>query len=139
MRSPRQKSTNLGLFIVECNRQNSAKIAKWSWQNPLSILLLSHLPCVNIQELPLLFMSKKERPEGRSLQPKFPLLVVAYSSVRSTISASGAFFITEAIPLFMLTLLAYIWLMPMICPLVAVKLKKGLPLVDSFLTKRLSS
>ena len=37
----------------------------------------------------------------------------AYSSVRSTIGASGAFFITEAIPFFMFTWLAYIWLEPM--------------------------
>ena len=38
----------------------------------------------------------------------------SYYSVRSTTSASGAFFCTEAIPFFMFTLFAYIWLEPMI-------------------------
>jgi len=46
-----------------------------------------------------------------------------YFSVKSTISASGAFFCTEAMPFFMLVSLAYIWLEPIIWPLVAVKLK----------------
>ena len=45
------------------------------------------------------------------------------ASVWSTMTASGAFFITEAIPFFMLSSLAYIWLEPMIWPLVAIKLK----------------
>ena len=48
---------------------------------------------------------------------------VDQASVRSTISASGAFFITEAMPFFMVASLAYIWLVPMTWPLVAIRLK----------------
>lgn len=56
--------------------------------------------------------TKKVCPNGH---PLFFVYFVSnvYASVRSTISASGAFFITEAMPFFMFTSLAYIWLVPM--------------------------
>jgi hypothetical protein len=55
------------------------------------------------------------------------------------VSASGAFFFTDSIPLSREATDSYISLLPMICPFVAFKLKYGLPFLDSNLSKRASS
>ena len=48
-------------------------------------------------------------------------------AVRSATSASGAWVFTEAIPFSQAALPEYIWLLPMVWPLLALRLKYGLP------------
>src|SRR5271165_469620 len=68
-----------------------------------------------------------------------PLLggrIISYSSVWSSISASGALFLTDSIPLSADCLRSYASLVAMTCPLLATRLKWNLP-VDPFLSTNL--
>ena len=84
------------------------------------------------------FAPTNKKKERHAIPFSF-LPINAHSSVKSTIGASGAFFLTEAMPFFIVAWLAYIWLEPMTWPLAAIKLKYGLPLDASLTAKRFSS
>ena len=55
-----------------------------------------------------------------------------FYKVWSSRVASGAFFFTDSMPFSQAAALSYISLLPITWPLVAFRLKNGLPLVDSF-------
>src|SRR5690606_21964952 len=75
--------------------------------------------------------SRIPNPESRAARP--------VQAVWSSIAASGALVFTEAMPLLRPPSSAYIWLLPMVWPLVAVRLKKNLPLLAVLRSKRASS
>jgi hypothetical protein len=53
----------------------------------------------------------------------------------SAIGAVGALALTEAVPFSQLAALAYIWLLPMACPLLASRVKQVLPFLAVFHSK----
>ena len=61
------------------------------------------------------------------------------TQVSSTSSAAGALAFTEAMPLSRPASSTYIWLLPMTWPLVAIRLRNGLPLLAVLRSKRPSS
>ena len=88
----------------------------------LSLFLSFLFYTLNHNKIENQIVSKKKKGTACTV-PFLNIAKGSYFSVRSTISASGAFFCTEAMPFFMFTLFAYIWLEPMIWPLVAIRLK----------------
>src|SRR5690606_29429297 len=74
-------------------------------------------------------------PESRIPNPASRAVQAVWSST----AASRALAFTEAMPLSRPPASAYIWLLPTVCPLVAVRLKKNLPLLAVLRSKRASS